>query len=163
MSASSGFSTRLVRAAPPRKADPTAPRAPPAPRGWFVQEMPEGSPCAPFLGCLHPVYRPIPGVSRQRRVKRLSHHPMQRSRTRYIALLAAAAIALYLCWRMIEPFVDVILGSGVLAIIAYPLHLALLRRTQRPSLSAALTCLILIVMVLLPLVFVTIAIVRQAP
>src|SRR5688572_3172901 len=88
---------------------------------------------------------------------------MQRSRTRYIALLAAAAIALYLCWLMIEPFVEVVLGSAVLAIIAYPLHVALLRRTQKPSLSAMLTVLILIVIVLLPLVLVSIAIFRQAP
>lgn len=88
---------------------------------------------------------------------------MQRSRTRYIALLAAAAITLYLCWLMIEPFVEVVLGSAVLAIVAYPLHVALLRRTQKPSLSALLTVLILIVIVLLPLVLVTVAIFRQAP
>src|SRR5688500_3645564 len=85
------------------------------------------------------------------------HRPPRR-----LVLLCSAAISLCVCWLVIEPFVEVVLGSAVLAIIAYPLHVALLRRTQKPSLSAMLTVLILIVIVLLPLVLVSIAIFRQA-
>ena len=82
--------------------------------------------------------------------------------TRWVALLATMAIVLYLCWLMIQPFVDVLLWSTVLAIIAYPANLRLRARGYSQAASAMLTTVLVVVVVLLPLTLVTTAVVRQA-
>ncbi|HSI35603.1 MAG: AI-2E family transporter [Phycisphaerae bacterium] len=82
--------------------------------------------------------------------------------TRWVALLTTMAIVLYLCWLMIQPFVDVLLWSTVLAIIAYPANLRLRRRGYSPPVSAALTTVLVVLVILIPLTLVTTAVVRQA-
>src|SRR3982750_1753864 len=58
---------------------------------------------------------------------------LRRFRARWLALLAATAFALYVCWLMLVPFVEVLMWATVLAIVFYPVHLWIVRRTGRPG------------------------------
>ena len=54
-----------------------------------------------------------------------------------IALLVVLVIALYVCWLMIQPFVNVLMWAAVLSVVFYPMHRRILDRTAKPSLAAA--------------------------
>ncbi len=75
--------------------------------------------------------------------------------------MVATGIALYLCWRMLQPFVEVLAWAAVLVVVFFPVHRRLVARTHRPSASAALSCLLVVVTILLPLTFIVIALVRE--
>jgi predicted PurR-regulated permease PerM len=79
----------------------------------------------------------------------------------FITLLSLLAIALYVCWRMLEPFFNVLLWAAVLAVIFYPMHRRILERTGKPTLAAALSTLLVIILILLPVTFITVAVVRE--
>jgi predicted PurR-regulated permease PerM len=81
--------------------------------------------------------------------------------TRFLALLFATAVALYLCWLMLQPFVNVLAWAAVLVISFYPIHRRLVARTGRPATSAILSSLIVIVVILIPLTLITFAVINQ--
>lgn len=78
-----------------------------------------------------------------------------------LALLVATAIALYLCWLMLRPFVNVLAWAAVLVIFFYPVHRRLVARTHRPATSALLSSLFVIVVILLPLALITFAVINE--
>ena len=80
---------------------------------------------------------------------------------RTLALLAVTAIAVYLCWLMIEPFFQVIVWAAVLAIVSYPVYRRLIRWGRSPMVSAMLTTLLVVMTVVVPLTFVGLALVRE--
>ena len=80
---------------------------------------------------------------------------------RWWVLLAVTAIALYLCWLMLQPFVGVLAWATVLVIVFYPIHQRLLKRLKKPGLSALLSCLLVILTILVPVVLVTIAVLNE--
>jgi len=75
--------------------------------------------------------------------------------------MAATVAALLLCFLMLWPFLDVLAWAAVLVIIFFPVHRRLTARLQRPSLSAMISCLLVIVIIVLPLTFITFALVRE--
>lgn len=77
------------------------------------------------------------------------------------ALGIVLAIALYLCWLMLQPFVNVILWAAVLAVVFHPLHRRIHARIGSPSGAAALSTLLVVVLILLPATFITFAVVRE--
>jgi predicted PurR-regulated permease PerM len=85
----------------------------------------------------------------------------RRDQARWIILLATLAGAVYLCWMMLKPFIGVLLWAGVLTVTFEPVHARLLRRTNRPDLSAALTCLIVVLTIGVPLALITWAILHE--
>lgn len=85
----------------------------------------------------------------------------QRIQPRWIALLAATAAGLYLCWLMLLPFINVLAWAAVLVVVFYPVHRRLVERTKRPATSALISCLLVIFVILLPLSLVTLALVRE--
>ncbi len=85
----------------------------------------------------------------------------RRIQARWIALLAATAIALYLCWLMLQPFINVVTWAAVLVIFFYPVHRRLVARTNRPATSALLSSLLVIFTILIPLSLITLAIVNE--
>jgi predicted PurR-regulated permease PerM len=87
---------------------------------------------------------------------------MPRFGARWIALLAATLIAIYLCWLMISPFIEVLLWAGVLVVVFFPVHQRILARVRGPNLAAALSCALVVVTILAPITLVTIAIVGEA-
>jgi predicted PurR-regulated permease PerM len=81
--------------------------------------------------------------------------------TGLITLGVVLAIALYICWLMVQPFVNVILWATVLAVVFFPLHRRIRLRVASPSGAAILSTLLVVVLILLPATFITIAVVRE--
>jgi predicted PurR-regulated permease PerM len=79
----------------------------------------------------------------------------------FVSLLIALAIALYLCWLILQPFFNVLLWAAVLAVVFYPMHRRIRARLRSPALAAAASTLLVIVFILLPVTFITVAIVRE--
>jgi len=85
----------------------------------------------------------------------------QINQARWIGVLVATAIALYLCWLMLRPFITVLEWAAVLVIVFYPIHKRLARKIKRRGLSALLSSLLVIVILVLPLTFLTMALVNE--
>jgi predicted PurR-regulated permease PerM len=80
---------------------------------------------------------------------------------RWLALLAATTLMLFLCWEMLRPFVQVVIWSGLVAILFYPAHRLILARVRRPGLAAALSLLLVVLVVIAPIAFVTTAVINE--
>jgi predicted PurR-regulated permease PerM len=80
---------------------------------------------------------------------------------RWLGLLAATAVALYLCWSMLQPFIEVVLWAVVLVIVFFPVHRRIRARLGSPGWSAVVSCLIVILVILIPLTLITLAVVRE--
>ena len=87
--------------------------------------------------------------------------PGQTSTVRWWLLLFVTAISLYLCWRMIQPFLGVIAWATVLVIVFYPVHKRLASRIRQPSLAALVSCLLVILIILVPVALITLAVVNE--
>lgn len=87
--------------------------------------------------------------------------PDRRGQARWLILLATMAGALYLCWQMLAPFINVLLWAGVLTLTFAPVHRRILARTRRPNLSAILSTLLVVFVLGVPTGLVTWAIVRE--
>ena len=85
----------------------------------------------------------------------------QIDQARWIAVLAATALALYLCWLMMRPFIGVLAWAVVLVIVFYPVHQRLTARLRRPSLSALLSCVLVVLLAVLPLTVLTVAVAEE--
>jgi predicted PurR-regulated permease PerM len=83
----------------------------------------------------------------------LSSTPTQRA-LKWTVFLGATAFVLYLCLRILGPFLNVIAWASVLAITFDPLHRDLRRRLGRPALSALLCSAVVVIAFLIPLLFV---------
>lgn len=80
---------------------------------------------------------------------------------RWWVLLFVTVIALYLCWLMVQPFIGVLAWATVLVIVFYPIHRRLVQRTKRPALSALLSCILVILTILVPVVLLTVAVLNE--
>lgn len=80
---------------------------------------------------------------------------------RWVGLLVATVAALYLCWKMLQPFIDVVLWAIVLVIVFFPIHRRIQARVGSPGWSALLSCLLVIFVILVPLTLLTFAIVNE--
>ncbi len=82
-------------------------------------------------------------------------------RAPWIALIAALVVGLYLCWRIILPFLDVLMWAAVLATVFQPVHRRLLLRIGHPGWTAAVSTLLVIVTILGPVTLIIIAVVDE--
>ena len=82
----------------------------------------------------------------------------QINQARWLAIVAITGICLYLCWLMLKPFIGVLEWAIVLVIIFYPVHKRLREKIRYRWLSALLSCLLVVLVVLLPLALVTLAV-----
>ena len=80
---------------------------------------------------------------------------------RSLGLLVIFAIAAYLCWLMLRPFVGVLMWAVVLVVVFYPAHRRLEAWTGSPGSAAALSTLLVIVTILLPVIGVTFAVAQE--
>lgn len=80
---------------------------------------------------------------------------------RWIGLLVATAVAVYLCWKMLQPFIEVVLWAVVLVIVFFPIHRRIQARVGSPGWSAMLSCLLVIFVILVPLTLLTFAVVNE--
>jgi predicted PurR-regulated permease PerM len=80
---------------------------------------------------------------------------------RWFAMLAFTAVALYVCWLMLLPFVNVLAWASVLVILFYPIHQRLVALTKRPAWSALLSTVIVIAVIVLPLTLLTLVVAKE--
>lgn len=80
---------------------------------------------------------------------------------RWWLLALTTAVALYLCWLMLKPFMGVIAWATVLVIVFYPAHKRISKRVKQPSLAALLSCALVILVILVPAALVTVAVVNE--
>lgn len=85
----------------------------------------------------------------------------RKNQIRWVALVAVTLIAVYLCWLMLQPFIEVLLWAAVLVIVFHPIHKRIVRWTRRPGWSAVLSSLLVIVAILVPLSLVALAVVNE--
>ena len=79
----------------------------------------------------------------------------------WAALMAALLIGLYLCWRILQPFVDVLLWATVLVVVFRPAHGRLLARFGHPGWTATVSTLLVIVTILGPVTLITLAVANE--
>ncbi len=78
-------------------------------------------------------------------------------------LIALLLFAVYLGFSIASPFVDTIILSGVVAVICSPVHSRIRSRMPAwPNVAAALSVLLLVVVIAMPLFFITLGLVKQA-
>ncbi len=87
--------------------------------------------------------------------------PIESRNVRWWVLLLVTAILLYLCWRMLQPFLSVILWATVLVILFHPVHKRLRLRIRQPWLAALVSCVLVILIILVPVALVTLAVVNE--
>jgi predicted PurR-regulated permease PerM len=87
--------------------------------------------------------------------------PDYKRQIRWWVLLLVTAVALYLCWLMVKPFMAVLMWAAVLVIVFYPIHRRLVERTKKPSLSALISCALVILTILVPVTLVTLAVISE--
>src|SRR5512133_1171928 len=79
---------------------------------------------------------------------------MKQLNPRWIALLAITAITVYVVWLIFSPFLNVLLWSMVLTVIASPLNNALRKWGRSPNLAAMITMATVIFVVVIPAFFI---------
>ena len=79
------------------------------------------------------------------------------------AVLAIFAVILYFCYRIMEPFLMPVFLALILSALFTPLYSRLGRRFRNsPSLSAMVVCLALTLSIVLPLLFLSVSLTREA-
>jgi predicted PurR-regulated permease PerM len=78
---------------------------------------------------------------------------MTKNRATLIFLLGLTAVALYLCYVLISPFLKPIVFSTILAVLFFPLHSQVRRRVRNRSASALLSTVVVILFIALSAIF----------
>ncbi|PSH02738.1 MAG: hypothetical protein CXZ00_15910 [Acidobacteria bacterium] len=76
-------------------------------------------------------------------------------------LVAVAGVALYLCYRIAEPFLSPIFAAIVLAIIFYPLHTRIRSFIPRPNAAATISTILVMLVVAIPAFFLGLVVTRE--
>lgn len=79
---------------------------------------------------------------------------LSRERALVIVLIAATALALYLCYRLTLPFLPALAWALALAVVAHPLHEWIAGRIKHDNVAAGLAVAIVAVILIAPAVFV---------
>ncbi|MDR3719622.1 MAG: AI-2E family transporter [Bryobacteraceae bacterium] len=79
-----------------------------------------------------------------------------------IALLVMLAVALYLVWQMLTPYLNAIFLACVLGISGFPIYAALERRWRRPALASLAATLTIMLLIAGPLLFLAVTVAREA-
>ncbi|MBW3597213.1 MAG: AI-2E family transporter [Planctomycetes bacterium] len=85
-----------------------------------------------------------------------------RERLTAIVLLAVTAIALYLCYRIAQPFLPALTWALALAVIARPVHHRIARRIPSRNVAAAISVTLVTLLILAPVVLLTWRVASQA-
>ena len=88
---------------------------------------------------------------------------MKQINARWIALMAITAITVFVVWLMLKPFLNVLLWSMVLTVIASPLNNALRKWGRSANVAAMITMASVIFVVVIPAFFIISAAAKHAP
>lgn len=81
---------------------------------------------------------------------------------RALVLIVVTGAAVYLCYRLAEPFFPALAGTLALAVLFAPLHRWIESKLGRPNLSAAISILVIAIAVVVPATFVADRLVGEA-
>ncbi|HET7210081.1 MAG TPA: AI-2E family transporter [Terriglobales bacterium] len=84
-----------------------------------------------------------------------------RKRAAIVFLVGLAVVALYLCYLIAKPFLGPVLIAVMLAIVFYPLQTRIERYFRRPSVAAAISTIIVLLFVTIPVVLLGISVSRE--
>jgi predicted PurR-regulated permease PerM len=87
---------------------------------------------------------------------------LTRERLLVLTLMAATAVAFYLCYLIARPFLSALAWALALAVIAHPFHDWIVQRLRYPNLTAALAVVVVIFTVVAPTLFAAQRVVREA-
>jgi predicted PurR-regulated permease PerM len=87
---------------------------------------------------------------------------LSRQRVQAVVLIAATALGVYLCYRLVLPFLPALAWGLALAVMAYPIHKAICRRIPNATVSAALSVAAVALVIIAPAAFVIQQLARQA-
>ncbi|MGL6176886.1 MAG: AI-2E family transporter, partial [Vibrionaceae bacterium] len=77
-------------------------------------------------------------------------------------LIAALALAAYACYGLIAPYLGSIMLAFIISLLFYPLHQVIASKMKTwPNLAAFLSCLLLTVIFVIPLIFISSAVLHQ--
>lgn len=82
---------------------------------------------------------------------------------RWVALLGVTAVTVYLSWKVLEPFIEVLILGVALAVIFQPVHLRFVRWTSGSGFASVLSTLAVLVVLIVPFTFVSITMVDEVP
>lgn len=85
-----------------------------------------------------------------------------RERALVLILAAATALAFFVCYLLVQPFVPVLAWALALAIVARPLHSAIASRVRNADLAAGLAVALVALLFILPALFVVRNLVHEA-
>jgi predicted PurR-regulated permease PerM len=85
-----------------------------------------------------------------------------RSRNHMLLLMAATALGIYLCYRLAVPFLSSLVWALALAVVFMPFHRRLESKLKRRTLAAAVSVLVVGLIVVVPAVFVAQRLVLEA-
>ena len=86
---------------------------------------------------------------------------MTEPRSSRVFTIVAGALLAYLLWRILSPFLEPVLWAAVLAFVLGPGHRWLLRKVRRPNLAAMLATILALLLVVVPAVLLTLALISQ--
>ncbi len=82
--------------------------------------------------------------------------------TKHFTLIAALGFAAYACYLLIAPYLGSIVLAFIVSLLFLPMHERIEKRfTYHPNLAATLSCILLTVIIIIPTIFVSIAILQQ--
>ncbi|MEO7357966.1 MAG: AI-2E family transporter [Ignavibacteria bacterium] len=87
--------------------------------------------------------------------------PDRKKLAQFILLMFITGLLLYLCWKMLAPFISVLLWSAILVIIFYPLYKKLLNKTKNHPLSAIITIAVSFLTFIIPLMLISAAAIKE--
>jgi predicted PurR-regulated permease PerM len=87
---------------------------------------------------------------------------LTRERALALVLIIATALAFYLCYRLVRPFLAALAWALALAVVAHPLHEWVARRIHHANIAAVLSVVIVTIILVAPALFVTDRLVREA-
>lgn len=85
----------------------------------------------------------------------------KREKVRWVILASGVALAFYLCWLLLRPFVGVLLWGLVLTSAFAPLHRRLLGRVRQPDLAALLSCIAITLVIGIPTALIGMALIYE--
>lgn len=92
----------------------------------------------------------------------IDHGWLSRERSVALALVAITVVVIYLCYRVIAPFLPALAWALALAVIVHPLHLWMRSWMRWHSPAAALSVVLVGLTIIVPVTFVTHQLVREA-
>jgi predicted PurR-regulated permease PerM len=86
---------------------------------------------------------------------------MVTKRATAVFLSVAAALAVYLCYLIAKPFLNAIVAAIVISIVFFPLHAGMRRLIRRPNMAAALSTILVLLVVMGPALVLGVAVSRE--